>query len=168
MKAPTGIRFTEEEHADISRYAKAAGLSFSDVVRRAARAYVAPDKAKGYRSLRQLSNSKDEDMQLAFGQFLDDFAHAKDKAALIEDEPEWTSDEAGRWYYDFAATAHKLADDNGLPVPSWCLQDKYFASTPQYAFDTTDSEFREYLEQSTPREFAWHGLFLGPNVLARA
>lgn len=167
MRKPTGIRFTEDEYAAIAAYAQSHGTSFSDVVRQAAREYVDPDREKDYLSLAQVARAKG-DIELSFGQFLDDFAHARDKAALIAEEPAWTFDEVGRWYYDLAATAHKLANDNGLPVPSWCIKDCYCANEPQWAFDTTDPSFRDYLRQATPREFRWHNLFLGPNVLQRA
>lgn len=167
MRKPTGIRFTDEEHAAVSEYAARHGTSFSDVVRSAVRQYLDPDREKGYRSLAQVA-ADGGDVGLAFGQFLDDFSHAADKGALIADEPAWSPDVAGRWYYDFAATAHKLANDNGLPVPSWCVEDRYFPVEPQWAFGTQDPEFRDYLRETTPREFRWHNLFLGPNVLQRA
>ncbi len=57
--------------------------------------YLEPDKAKGYLSLAALAAKAPVDMELSFGQFLDDFAHAKDKAALIEEEPSWAKP-AGR------------------------------------------------------------------------
>lgn len=167
MRKPTGIRFTDEEHAAVSAYAEKNGTSFSDVVRTAVREYLDPDRGKGYLSLSDVA-SRGGDTSLSFGQFLDDFAHASDKAALIADEPDWKPDEAGRWYYDLAATAHKLANDNGLAVPPWCLEDRYYPDEPQWAFDTEDPDFRTYLEEVTPREFRWHNLFLGPNVLQRA
>ena len=167
MRKPTGIRFTDDEHAAVTAYAADHGTSFSDVVRQAVREYLDPDRGKGYRSLAQIADDGG-DVGLSFGQFLDDFAHAREKAPLIADEPTWSPDEAGRWYYDFAAAAHKLANDNGLPVPPWCIEDRYCPEEPRWAFDTEDPEFRAYLRESTPREYRWHNLFLGPNVLKRA
>ena len=167
MRKPTGIRFTDDEHAAVSAYAAEHGTSFSDVVRTAVREYLDPDGGKGYLSLSDVA-ARGGDVALSFGQFLDDFARAGDKAALIADEPGWGPSEAGRWYYDLAATAHKLANDNGLPVPPWCLEDRYYPDEPQWAFGTEDPDFRTYLQEATPREFRWHNLFLGPNVLQRA
>ena len=167
MRKPTGIRFTDEEHAAIAKYAATHETSFSDVVRRAAREFVDPDRDKDYLTLAQVA-SADGDIALTFGQFLDDFAHARDKAALIADEPQWPCEDAGRWRYDLAATAHKLANDNGLPVPAWCIEERYCPEKPFWAFDTEDPKFRSYLQKNTPREFRWHNLFLGPNVLQRA
>lgn len=167
MRKPTGIRFTDDEYSAIVSYAEDHGESLSSVVRQAVREFLDPDHGKGYLTLAGVARTG-EDVALSFGQFLDDFSHARDKAALIADEPAWTPEEAGRWYYDLAAAAHKLANDNGLPVPSWCIADRYFAAEPQWAFETEDPEFREYLRNNTPREFRWHNLFLGPGVLQRA
>ncbi len=167
MRKPTGIRFTDEEHAAIASYAAAHETSFSDVVRKAVREFTDPDRDKGYLTLAQIA-STDSDVELAFGQFLDDFAHARDKAALIADEPRWPQEYTGRWRYDLAAAAHKLANDNGLPVPAWCIEERYCPDEPLWAFDTEDPQFRSYLRENTPREFRWHNLFLGPNVLQRA
>lgn len=167
MRKPTGIRFTDAEYDAVSAYAAAHGTSFSDVVRQAVWAFLDPDRGKGYLTLAQVA-AGDGDTALMFGQFLDDFAHARDKAALIADEPAWPEGGGGRWLFDLAAAAHKLANDNELSVPRWCLKDEYFAPEPQWAFDTEDPDFRAYLRESTPREFRWHNLFLGPNVLERA
>ena len=69
---------------------------------------------------------------------------------------------------DFAAAAHKLSHDNDIAVPRWVLKDEYVAETPYYAFGTTNPEFQAYLRETTPREYQWHNLFLGENVLSRA
>lgn len=165
---PIGIRFEEGEYESISNFARQQGRSFSDVVREGAMRYVDPDKVKGYQSLADLAASPEAvDMSLHFGQFLDDFSHAENKVALIADEPVWTRD-PGRWRFDFAAAAHKLSHDNDLPVPRWALKDEYVAKTPFYAFDTTNPDFQAYLRETTPREYQWHNLFLGENILTRA
>lgn len=165
---PIGIRFEQNEYDLIHSFAKREGLSFSDVVRKGAVAHVDPDASHAYRSLADLAKkSESEDITLAFGQFLDDFSHAKNKELLIEEEPVWPNKQT-RWYYDFAATAHKLAHDHEIPVPKWALEERYVAPEPLYAFDTENPEFQEYLRQTTPREFQWHNLFLGENVLKRA
>ena len=164
---PIGLRFEQEEYEKINNYAEATGMSFSEVVRSGTMRYVDPDFGKHYASLADIASSNTEDITLAFNQFLDDFSHASEKSALIEKEPEWSED-PGRWRFDFAATAHKLDHDHGLPVPMWALGDKYVSEVPLYAFDTENPEFQEYLRSTTPREFASHNLFLGENILTRA
>lgn len=164
---PIGIRFEQEEHDLILAFAESSGETFSSVVRKAAVEYVAR-KQRTYLSLADLAeNSSEVDMNLAFGQFLDDFKRADNKYSLIEKEPVWNR-EPGRWKYDFAATAHKLAHDNGLPVPFWALDEQYIAPKPYFAFETKNPEFQDYLRKTTPREFKWHNLFLGENILTRA
>ncbi|MEG0302447.1 hypothetical protein [Gordonibacter sp.] len=165
---PIGIRFDPAELECIESFAKSHGVTFSEVVRKGAVAYVRDADADRLSLSEVASAGVGEDTTLLFSQFLDDFRHARDKARLIEKEPQWSGDNEGRWPYDLAATAHKLAHDHGLPVPAWALRDKYVAPEPFYAFNTQDPEFREYLEQTTPREFKSHNLFLGENILSRA
>ena len=167
MNDLVAVRFSEGDRRRIGMYANENNLSVSEVIREAVRAYISPDYGKGYLSLSEIANAETEDLTLAFSQFLDDFAHAEDKPVLIRDEPIWTKEDAGRWYFDFAAAAHKLADDNGLPVPAWCLKDEYFSKEPYWAFDTENEAYKAYLVENTPKEFAWHGLYLGPTVLDR-
>ena len=83
MRKPTGIRFTDDEYKAIASYAAKHDTSFSDVVRCAARKFLDPDKNKGYLTLTQVASSANDNIALAFGQFLDDFAHAKNKAAQM-------------------------------------------------------------------------------------
>lgn len=163
---PIGIRFEQSEFDEIAAFAESRDLTFSEVVRRGALTY-ARDADASRLSLAQIAEMEG-DTTLLFSQFLDDFRSAYDKRRLIEEEPRWKNKHESRWPYDFAATAHKLAHDNGLPVPAWALDDKYVAPEPYYAFDTQDPEFRAYLEQTTPREFKSHNLFLGENILSRA
>lgn len=123
---------------------------------------------RDYKSLAEIAESVDRhNLELVFGQFLDDFARADDKLSLIEEEPRWRQD-PGRWRYDFAATAHKLAHDHGLEVPRWALSDAYISDTPYFAFDTENPKFQAYLRKTTLREFQWHNLYLGENILRRA
>ena len=118
MNTPTGIRFSDEERKKISEFAINNDMKFSDVVRTAVKYYVIPDYGKGYLSLYELSLLQEKaDMNLYFSQFLDDFNNAEDKSSLISKEPAWDEKTGDRWYYTFAAAAHKLAHDNNLPVP---------------------------------------------------
>lgn len=108
-----------------------------------------------------------EDILGAFCQFLDDYAHAEDKLAMISEEPTWRSD-LGRWPYDFAACAHKLANDSDLDIPAWVLKLEYIAPEPYYAFNTENPDYQAYLRETTPKEYQLHNLYLGENVGKRA
>jgi hypothetical protein len=167
MRNVTALRFSEHEREAISAYAQREGITFSQAVRKGAM-----NLALGPRHdalcLSDVAMAKPgDDITMTFSQFLDDFKYSKNKAALIKEEPKWAFVDPGRWYYDLAATAHKLSHDHGLPVPKWALDEKYIAPRPYYAFNTKDKEFRSYLRATTPREFRSHNLFLGENILSR-
>ena len=163
----TALRFSQLEKQVISAYATAEGITFSQAVRKGALALALGPGLDALRLVDVAAARPEDDTALLFSQFLDDFFRAQNKEALIVEEPIWTCQTPGRWYYDLAATAHKLAHDNELPVPRWALDEKYIAPKPYYAFDTEDPGFREYLHATTPREFRSHNLFLGENILRR-
>jgi len=108
-----------------------------------------------------------KDEYTLFGQFLDDFRNEKDdKYALIQDEP---NNKTGMELFIciLAATAHKLANDNDLPVPEWVLKQQYVYTGVHYAFNTQIEEYREHLKKTSPAEFKQRNIFLGDNVLSR-
>lgn len=165
---PRAIRFSEAEERAIEEYAQNHAMTFSDVVRKSAEELLAKGK-KEYLSLRSLAaRALSEDPDLLYSQFLDDFAHADNKADLMGEEPDWKGDNGGYWTILLAATAHKLAHDNSLPVPRWALSKRYVSPEPIYGMDTKNPDFQAYLEKATPMEFCCHNIFLGDNVLARA
>lgn len=109
-----------------------------------------------------------EDLVLWRCQFLDDFKRAEDKYALIADEPVWTRSYPEWLYYDLAAAAHKLANDNNLPIPKWVLDKKYISPRPIYAFNTENKEFQKFLRKTSLKEYVDRNLFFGDNTLDRA
>ena len=111
--------------------------------------------------------NKDDEYYL-FGQFLDDFKNEnEDRYALIEEEPV-IRDDMRLFSCVLAATAHKLANDSGLPVPEWAANEKYVLDSAYYAFNTAIEDFKRHLERTTPVEFTQRNLFMGDNVLSRA
>jgi len=113
-----------------------------------------------------VAQSGNEDENLLFGQFLDDFYHASNKVALIKDEP--TYDESKKLLLcDMAATVHKLANDYSLPVPEWVFDKKYIFDGIYYAFNTKNPEFQKHLEETTPEEYKQRNLFVGDTSLER-
>lgn len=110
--------------------------------------------------------SNDDNKELYYGQFLDDFYHADNKAALIADEPPHSSIEP--WFICFIAGAvHKLANDYDLTVPSWVFKEKYIYPGMYYAFDTKNPEFQNYLKENTPAEYRKRNIMVGNNALER-
>jgi len=98
--------------------------------------------------------------------FLDDFKRSDDKQSLLVDEPA-KNESARRELSILAATAHKLANDNGLDVPVWVHDPFYALPQPVFAFDTQNKEYQEYLKSTAPPEFAQRNIFYGDNVLER-
>ena len=107
-----------------------------------------------------------DDAIFAFCAFLDDFRRSEDKQSLIMDAPE-KSAATRRELSILAATAHKLANDNGLQVPNWVNDSFYEMPHPVYAFDTENEEYQRYLKETAPPEFAKRNIFYGDNVLER-
>ena len=105
---------------------------------------------------------------LAFGQFLDDFRSAPDeeKSKLIADEPE--RENVDHLILCHAAAAvHKLANDNGLDVPTWVYNPAYIMPKPYYAHNTQNIEFQKYLHETSPPEYTARNVLFGDNVLLR-
>ena len=109
---------------------------------------------------------KFDDTIFAFCAFLDDFRRADDKQSLLVDAPKKNAT-IRRELSILAATAHKLANDNGLEVPSWVYDSFYIMPHPVYAFDTENQEYQKHLRETAPPEFAGRNVFYGDNVLER-
>lgn len=110
-----------------------------------------------------------EDEELLFGQFLDDFyreVDAQNRFNMIKDEPDF--DETNVIFMCIlAGTAEKLANDYGLEIPKWALDERYVMQNMYYAFDTKNREFQDYLMRTTPQEFKRRNLIVGDTLLER-
>ncbi|RNL45770.1 hypothetical protein [Paraeggerthella hongkongensis] len=165
---PRAIRFSEiEEHA-IEQYAHRHGMTFSDVVRKSTETFLSMNGRERLSLNKLAERAIEEDPDLLYGQFLDDFSHSDDKAGLISKEPDWKGSDATYWLCLLAATAHKLAHDNSRPVPKWALDEQYVSPTPIYGMNTENPDFQAFLKETTPMEFRCHNIFLGDNALSRA
>ena len=168
MSTIKAIRFSEEEIANINKYAQEKGISYSKVVRQAIKEFFASKSQENMTVYKVVELSKkDENIDLLYGQFLDDFARSTNKSSCIEKEPNWPTGDNGIWPYLLAATAHKLAHENSISVPKWALSEKYISPKPIYGMNTKDPDFKKYLENTSPMEFKSHNLFFGENILSR-
>lgn len=165
---PRAIRFSEKEESRIERYAQDNGMTFSDVIRQAADSFLSSASSEHLSLSSVGARSSEEDPDLLYGQFLDDFAHARNKKELIAEEPFWGGSDQEFWPYVLAATAHKLAHDNSLPIPRQVLSERFVSPEPIYGMQAGSQELRTYLERTTPMEFRCHNVFLGDNALSRA
>ena len=109
-----------------------------------------------------------QNFTLAFGQFLDDFRFApfEVKYILIKDEPKCEGIDREILCLA-AAAAHKLANDNGLDVPTWVYNPAFVMPEPYYARGTKNIEFQKHLVETSPPEYASRNVFFGDNVLLR-
>ena len=108
------------------------------------------------------------DFTLAFGQFLDDFRNASEtvKYELIEDEPKCDSVDKVILCHA-AAAVHKLTNDSGLDTPGWVYNPVYIMPKPYFAHNVQNVEFKKYLFETSPPEYATRNIFFGGNVLLR-
>jgi len=110
-----------------------------------------------------------KDFILALGAFLDEFRRSSNKYELIAmpPNPKVTSVDMENLCI-LAATAHKLANDYNITIPSWVHDPLYKMPYPVFAFHTTNKDYQEFLLQDTPPEFASKNIFHGSNAIKRA
>jgi len=111
-----------------------------------------------------------DDFDLCANTFAHDFraADMEGKRALIADPPEF---EGGEDHFGplLAACAHMLANDNGLPVPGWVFEERFFMPPlkPYYSFGAK-GELKSHLMILAPAEFRFRNLFVPPNIMTGA
>ena len=110
-----------------------------------------------------------EDPVLLYGQFLDDYKRAsiEDKILLIQDAPIQTADRPVHYEALLAAVCESLAKQDGIPIPEWVYEQRYYLKEPVFAFNTTIPGHREYLLETTPEEFLSRNVIFGDNVMSR-
>ena len=115
-------------------------------------------------------SARGKDFSLSLRGFLDVFYSCKDNKikmyALIKMEPGFCKKVPGYQYAICAATAHKLANDFGLKVPSWVWKQKYYMKE-MYFGNINKGSLRIYNMLYSPPEFKHRGLFLDENILFR-
>ena len=107
-----------------------------------------------------------DNFTFALCNFLDEFKRNNKKIEMIENPPK--SDGANRKNLCIlAAVAHKLANDYKLNVPEWVHLPLYRMPYPVFSYDTTNEEFRKFLIDVSPPEFAEKNIYYGPNAIDR-
>ena len=98
--------------------------------------------------------------------FLDEFNRSDDKSKMIENPP--SSERAAKKNLCIiAAVVHKLANDNSLNIPEWVNSPLYIMPYPIFAHDTTNEEYRKFLIDDSPLEFANRNIFYGSRTIER-
>jgi len=108
-----------------------------------------------------------EDGAILYGNFLDDFYRAtiEEKAQMLSDEPKKYDDVCEIDYVNIAATAHKLANDSGIPAPEWVFKSEYYAKDPY--FPVRNPNLRLVYMYESPAEFKHRNMFVSANALSR-
>jgi hypothetical protein len=108
------------------------------------------------------------DFYLLLGDFLDEFYKtAPDaRAEMLRDKPEEMIN--AEFVPFLAATAHKLADDYGLPAPRWAFERRCYLPGPKPHFGCgAKGNLRLLFMYKSPAEFKHRNLFVDENVLVR-
>ena len=107
---------------------------------------------------------------LLLGDFLDEFYKAADKERqnMISEPPSGIGQKCERELLSYAAaTAHKLANDYGLDVPSWVFDKNYYMSDRPYFGGNVKGDLRLLFMYKSPTEFKHRNLFVDEHVLSR-
>jgi len=108
-----------------------------------------------------------EEASILYGNFLDGFyaATTEEKTQILFAEPEDFENVRNIDYVNIAATAHKLANDSGISVPSWVFKEKYYAKEPYFPVQHPDLKLIYMFE--SPTEFKHRNMFISANALSR-
>jgi hypothetical protein len=123
-------------------------------------------------SLKQLIDrtKNGEDFYLLLGDFLDEFYRSSqsDQQVMINDGPLLSESSVAREWLGFAAsTAHKLANDYGLVVPTWVFDKRCYLYDRPYFGGKATGTLRLLFMYTSPTEFKHRNLFVDENVLVR-
>lgn len=111
-----------------------------------------------------------DEFRLAVGTWLDNFRSSNYKSNMIAEPPIPAGDETDDVRLNLcvlAATAHKLANDNGLEIPAWVHEPIYSMPFPVFSHNTKNPEYQEYLKKDAPYEFASRNIFCSSSILSR-
>ena len=119
---------------------------------------------------RVLQNTAEgKDFYLLLGDFLDAFYRADNtqRQVMIETIPCEVGLTNRQEHLAFAAsTAHKLANDYKLDVPSWVFDKRFYSSRPHFGCGAKGN-LRLLFMYKSPAEFKHRNLFVDENVLVR-
>jgi len=110
------------------------------------------------------------DFYLLLGDFLDEFYRSTGEAMqnMIIEPPSEPGHKCERELLSFAAaTAHKLANDYRLDVPSWVFEKKYYMNNQPFFGCNAKGDLRLLFMYKSPAEFKHRNLFVDEHVLSR-
>jgi hypothetical protein len=106
---------------------------------------------------------------ISLGDFLDEFyvSNNKIRQTMIAQEPKAYPNVKKEYLCLLAATAHKLANDYGMPVPYWTMGKKYKMIDRPYFDCNARGNLRLLFMYKSPIEFKHRNLFVDENFLMR-
>ncbi len=107
---------------------------------------------------------------VAFGDFLDDWRRStgEDRLDLVSQPLENISvPDEQRWAALFAAAIEQLCTSEGLLMPAWIREPRYYLQEPWYP-TARKEKLRHFMEETTPEIFKQRKVFVGDRVLLRA
>ncbi|MDR2729262.1 MAG: hypothetical protein LBB56_09015 [Chitinispirillales bacterium] len=112
-----------------------------------------------------------EDFYIVLGDILDEFyrTDATTRTAMLANAPSQSASVLVSREYAalLAASAHKLANDYGLPVPKWVMDRKYRLTDEPYFDCNATGNLRLLFMYKSPTEFKYRNLFVDENFLMR-
>lgn len=106
---------------------------------------------------------------VALGDFLDDWRRSQreDRLDLVARPLAQTSTpEEQHWAALFAAVIEQLCSSEGLPLPDWIAEPRYYLQDPWYP-TARKEKLRRFMEETTPEIFKKRKVFAGDRVLMR-
>jgi len=118
-------------------------------------------------AMEQLSGG--EDFYIVLGDFLDEFyrSDAAARLSMIAETPKTRANVLREHAALFAAAAHKLANDYGLEVPVWVMDQKFRLTDEPYFDCNATGNLRLLFMYKSPTEFKYRNLFVDENFLMR-
>jgi len=113
--------------------------------------------------------SRGENFYIVLGDFLDEFygSDAAKRIAMIAEAPETHPNVSREHAALLAATAHKLANDYDLDVPTWVMDKKFILADKPYFDCNAKGNLRLLFMYISPTEFKHRNLFVDENFLMR-
>lgn len=112
--------------------------------------------------------SKGQPSKIVIPDFIDDFTRLRDREMKLEIVSERPMVLESRYHEAYlAAVTEYLCHRDGLPVPEWTQDEKYFLEEAHYAFGKKGSAISLTLLAESPVPFRKRNIFVSANVMSR-
>ena len=107
------------------------------------------------------------DPWIAFRAFLEDWTYLPaSRLAIAVGRPPFTTEDELRWAALLAGAIEALCARDGLPVPAWTRDAVFRLDEAWYLYEGT-GRIRDWLRETTPREFSSRNIWSGDRLLRR-